>query len=179
MNILAIFRTSILRQQMASYLVIALFPSVILTWIISSMANYFMGQSVQRNLFVLADTKSAAIESYATAKLREINSLSRSLILADATIQLGKALKDNDGKRNGTAIKTITNEITPTLNHIVDTLKFKNLMILDLQHEVLFNLRSPLNMGAWLKTGPMADSKLAKAANRVSTLLQPEFSDFE
>ncbi len=179
MNILAIFRTSILRQQMASYLVIALVPSVILTWIISSMANYFMGQSVQRNLFVLADTKSAAIESYATAKLKEINSLSRSLIFADATIELGKALKDNDGKRNGTSIKTITKEITPTLNHIVDSLKFKNVMILDVQHEVLFNLRSPLNMGAWLKTGPMADSKLAKAANRVSTLLQPEFSDFE
>ena len=59
MNILTFFRKSILRQQMANYLAIAIIPSVMLTWIISSMANYFIEQNVQRNLFVLADAKSA------------------------------------------------------------------------------------------------------------------------
>lgn len=179
MNILAIFRKSILRQQMASYLAIAIVPSVMLTWIISGVANYFIEQNVQRNLFVLADAKSAAIESYANEKIKQVNSISRSLVFARVSENCEKALKQSQGNPETKAYQDIRSGISPEFNYMIDSLNFKNLIIVNNSHEVIFNLREPSKIGRWLLDGPLATSKLAKAVNRVSTLLQPDFSDFE
>lgn len=179
MNILTFFRKSILRQQMASYLSIAIIPSVMLTWIISGVANYFIEQNVQRNLFVLADAKSAAIESYANEKIKQVNSIARSLIFARTSENCVKALNLNKGTPDLKAYEDVRTGVSPEFNYMIDSLNFKNLMIVNHNHEVIFNLREPSRIGRWLLEGPMANSKLSKTVNRVSTLLQPDFSDFE
>ena len=150
MNILTFFRKSILRQQMASYLAIAIIPSVMLTWIISGVANYFIEQNVQRNLFVLADAKSAAIESYANEKIKQVNSIARSLIFARTIENCEKALNQNQGNSESKAYQDVRTGISPEFNYMIDSLNFKNLMIVNNSHEVVFNLREPSRIGRWL-----------------------------
>ncbi|MFM1800896.1 MAG: hypothetical protein RJA81_248 [Planctomycetota bacterium] len=179
MNILGFFRKSLFRQQMIGYLAMALVPSVLLTVLISSIAYDSIHQSVQRSLSIQADVKASALESYAFARIREINGFSREPLIAQATSQLQEIIKKSGFDSQHPDYLKVRNEIAPYLGFLLETMDFKDLMLVDNEHRVLFNLNNENQLGDWLQSVKFRSTNLAKTVERVSTLLQPNFSDFE
>lgn len=164
---------------MLGLMAMGLVPSILLTLIISSLANGSIGESVRRNLLLVADSKAGELENYAMARLQEINTISRDLNVARATGQLKQAWWANGGKGDPAVLKSTDLEFRPNFEYVAGTLGFNNMIIMDIEQRVLWSLNPPFKGGERLTDAHYAGTKFAAAAERASTLLQTDFSDFE
>ena len=63
--------------------------------------------------------------------------------------------------------------------NFVDSFGYSNAYLFDTDGTVLFQLKTDLDIGSNLLTGPLKDSELAEVFDRVRTLLQIEVSDYQ
>jgi methyl-accepting chemotaxis protein WspA len=180
MSVMTFFRKSILRQQMATFLIMALVPSVLLTFVATRMAMLSVEASVRRNLIVLGNAKASALETYAISRIREIELVAQSRSINDALTDYKKIAWAAAGKPIAPEALAATDaKYVQEFAFMSESLNFKNLVILDMNRQVLFSLKPPFRAGDRLELGMFATTKFGAAVEQVLTLLQTVFSEFE
>lgn len=179
MSILGFFRKSLFRQQILGYLAMALIPSVILTRTISFLAYMTISESVQRNLFVQADAKAAALEGFANSRIREINGLLNEPLITKATREISALMKQPGFNTKSPEFQKLSAESLPYMTYVLQSMDFQNMMLLDNDRKILLNIDSPELSGKNIQDTEYRNTKLLTTLDRVAKLVQPEFSDFE
>lgn len=180
MNLFRLIRKSILRQQMASFLTIALVPSVILTLVATRMAMLSVEESVRRNLIVLGNAKASALETYANARIREVNLTAQNRTVNDALMLCKKNVIAAGGDASKMRpLSEIDPKLVAELAFMTESLNFENMILLDMNQQVLFSLQPPYAPGDRLDQGNYRNTRFADSVEQVLTLLQTTFSEFE
>lgn len=180
MNLFRLIRKSILRQQMVSFLAIALVPTVILTLVTTRLAMISVQESVRRNLIVQGNAKASALETYANSRIREVNLASQNRTINDALRHSRKnALAGAGENPKPKPLAETDPKLVAELDFITESLNFSNLILLDMDKKILFSLRPPYSPGERLDQGAYRNSEFADSVEQVLTLLQTSFSEFE
>jgi methyl-accepting chemotaxis protein len=179
MNRLSFFSKSLMGKQMIGFLAMAIVPSVILTLIITRMSMISLRESIQRNLIVNADNKTSALESYAATRIRDVNAVCSGRTVVTAFIEMQNALKASNFDTKAESYQKSLKDHTNRIAKLINSLNFDDALLLDLNHQVIFNFQKPDRVGNWLEEPPYDQTNLTTTIERVSALLQPEFSDFE
>ncbi|MFM7130776.1 MAG: methyl-accepting chemotaxis protein, partial [bacterium] len=147
--------------------------------LITRMSMISIRENVQRSLVVHADDKRSALEYYAAARVRDVNAVTSGRTISTATIQ-AEEVTDRDGFRADTpAYQKLLSDHTSRIAKLIGSLNFEDALLLNKDQQVVFNLSNPAKIGDWLMQPPFDRTRLAQSVRRVSTILQPEFSDFE
>ncbi len=179
MNLLGVFRKSILRQQMASFLAIAMVPTVILTLVTTRMAMLSVEESVRRNLIVLGNAKASSLETYANARIREVNLAAQNRTVNDALRQCKKNFLAAAGDQSAKTLQQTDAKLVEEMAFLTESLSFDNVILMDMSKQVVFSLEPPFSPGDRLDQGPYRNSHFAESVEQVLTILQTEFSEFE
>ncbi len=179
MSIKHYFSKSLVRKQMAGFLCMAIVPSVVLTLLITRMSMISIRENVQRSLVVHADNKRSSLELYAAARVRDINAVTSGRTISSAMIDAQNALAKSGFNSKSPEFRKVLADHVPRVSKLIGSLNFEDAILLNQDQLVVFNLLNPDKVGDWLLNPPFNQTRLAKSLNRVATLVQPEFSDFE
>ena len=181
MNVFSIWsrlaRISISTQLLAWFLVLALVPCIVLTALISSLSNDSLTKTVRERLLAVSDAKTTQLETYIRERRGDLSVASRYPALVNRIPRLKEVLQK--GSVESPAYIELDRALRPVLANFIDSFGYTNAYLFDTDGTVLFRLKTDLDVGSNLTTGPLKDSELYEMFDRVRTLLQIEVSDYQ
>jgi methyl-accepting chemotaxis protein WspA len=170
-------RMSLSTQLLLWFLAMSLFPCAVLTALISYNATQSLKKSVRQQLLAIGDAKTAQLEAFIRERRADMNMASRITVLVDSMPRLSEA------RRKESLDSLVYLELTRPVRRLIDTFVssfgYSNAYLFDTDGTLLFQLKSDLDVGSNILTGPLKDSELAEVFDRVRTLLQSEVSDYQ
>ncbi len=174
---LALSRMSISTQLLLWFLVMSLLPCGLLTALISYSATQSLKKSVRQGLLAIADARMAQLESFVRERRADMNMASRTTVLVDSMPRLSEARRKES--IDSPAYLELSQPLRRFIENFVASFGYSNVYIFDIDGTLLFQLKSDLNVGSNILTGPLRESELAEVFDRVRTLLQSEISDYQ
>ncbi|MFO1418405.1 MAG: methyl-accepting chemotaxis protein [Methylotetracoccus sp.] len=169
-------RSSIAWRILFWFIVLASLPALILMLVTNKLSQDTLRENVRSELQHVALDKAERVETYAFERTRSAAVLGRVRRLAVAAESLQRFLVDPVKYAHDKAV--VDSEIRPLVNTFTENLGFVNLILFSPSGDVLLQTRPLLNFSGNLFQGPLRQSPLAKVVARVSTLLDPDISDF-
>lgn len=170
-------RRGIGSRILAWFLAISLIPCVTLAWLTYHLSSDSLEHTARERLLVIAANKANEVETLALERIHSVTELSRLRTFSDATPQFAKALAE--GGPDSPAYKTMAAEQAAYWNQLSEPFGYDNFLIVSPSGQILFRLKSGMDFGTNITTGPLKNSELANVFDRAGTLLQSEISDFE
>ncbi len=173
-------RTSIGGRLILWFLGIAVVSSGAIAWRLYEISIRALAQTYREQLTVIGLRKSSALETYAREQLRSLTVIGTRPSTAAAIRELGAALAKGGAKSS--VYRDAALGPTQLMESIAGIYGYPEMLLLSTTGEVVYAMRgglAGLESGTNLLTGPLNHSELSEMFERVSTLLQPEFSDFK
>jgi signal transduction histidine kinase len=179
-------RPTIASRLAAWFLLIALIPCGILTFLLYVISSFQIDQATRRNYLVIAESKTAQLEALAKEKIRSVEALSRSPTIVDATTSLAAAFSTTNlgaGRASNRAksptVGRLTAQYRNSLSLAAHAYHYQDFFLVAPSGQTLYNMNDPRAAGEFINEGPLRDSELANVFNRAKTLVQAEISDFQ
>lgn len=170
-------RISISTQLLFWFLGISLIPCGVLTALISYNATKSLKKSVRQGLLAIADAKTAQLESFVRERRADMNMASRTTALVESMPRLSEARRKEP--LDSPVYIALTQPVRHFVQNFVSSFGYSNAYLFDTDGTLLFQLKSDLDLGSNILTGPLKESELAEVFDRVRTLLQSEVSDYQ
>ena len=170
-------RMTIATRLLWSFLVMALVPLSIFTYLTYTTSDQLLRQEVANNLHAIADSKANQIETYAHERQRNVTTLARTPSIVNTFEPLERAfLEHGIGTPEYTAVE---NELRPFLSDYLEQSGYADVFLLSPSGDAIFSVRQGEDLGSNFYTGPNKDTALARVFDRAKTLLVTEVSNFE
>ena len=170
-------------KLVASFLLIALIPMAIVSYLNYYIAKQQMTERVVKKLLAASESKAAQIEGYFLEKKKDVTTLSRTPTIIDAMERFDKVFEN--GNRNGLRrldsleYEEVDRQVRPFLTYYQEATGFSDLFLISPKGDAVFSVNRGEDLGSNYKTGYYQHSELAKVFDHASTLLETEVSDFE
>jgi methyl-accepting chemotaxis protein WspA len=170
-------RVSINTQLLIWFLAISLVPCAVLTGLIGKSSVESLKKSVRQGLIALMDAKIAQLETFIRERRADLSMASRLAPLVDVMPRLSAVRRKES--LDAPAYLELARTVGPIMTNFCESFGYRDAFLFDTDGTVLFQLKSDLNLGSNLLTGPLKDSELAEVFDRVRTLVQSEVSDYQ
>src|SRR3989441_833871 len=169
-------RMTIATRLLWSFLVIALVPLSIVTYLIYTISEQALRAEVTNNLRAIADSKANQIDTYARERQRNVTALARMPSIVNAFEPLDQAFHDHGiGAPEYTAVE---NELRPFLSDYLAQSGYADIFLVSFSGDAIFSVRQGEDLGSNFYTAPNKDTELARVFDRAKTLLVTEVSNF-
>ena len=170
-------RMTIATRLLWAFLVMALVPLGIVTYLTYTISEQSLRQEVTNNLRAIADSKANQIETYARERQRNVTALARMPGIVNSFEPLDRAFFEHGiGAPEYTAIE---NELRPFLSDYLEQSGYADVFLISPSGDAIFSVRQGEDLGSNFYTGPNKDTELARVFDRAKTLLVTEVSNFE
>jgi signal transduction histidine kinase len=170
-------RMTIATRLLWSFLVIALVPLSIVTYLTYTISEQSLRQEVTNNLRAIADSKANQIETYARERQRNVTALARMPSIMNTFEPLDRAFFEHGiGTPEYTAVENV---LHPFLRDYLEQSGYADVLLLSPSGDAIFSVRQGEDLGSNFYTGPNKDTALARVFDRAKTLLVTEVSNFE
>jgi two-component system NtrC family sensor kinase len=169
-------RPNIATRLLLWFLVIALLPFTVVTYLIYITTVNTLTTEFQRSIVAVADSKTEQIEVYATETKNDVTALAQRPSLKEAMSQVDQM------STQGGPVTPAYDEIERQFRYLFAPLinvQYHNLILISAAGNVVFTMRQGKELGANLRSGPYRDSELGQVFARVKTSLKTETSDFK
>jgi serine phosphatase RsbU (regulator of sigma subunit) len=163
-------------QLLLWFILIALVPFAIVTYVAYARAESALRAEVTNGLFAIARRQVDAIGAVVRSHERNVTALSRLPATAEALLALERTLRQ-DGQESP-AYADVDRRFRPFLTSYVDALSYVDLALISPAGDVVFSVKRGAEFGTNLRSGPYRGTGLGQAFERANTLLVTEFSDY-
>src|SRR5919108_3386741 len=177
MKVLLMKRLTIATRLLCAFLVIALVPLSIVTYLTYTISDQSLRHEVANNLRAIADSKAHQIETYARAPEQDVTVLARMPARVNSFEPLERAFRDHG--LDAPEYTAIERELRPFLSEYLAQSRYADLFLITPAGDAMFSTRRGEDLGSNFYTGPNRDTELARAFDRAKNLLETEISDFE
>ena len=159
------------------FVFLSVLPSLVLLLAILGIARFDLEKAFNEKLTLLRKTRVLQLETYAQERLREIDLVSRTPVvaqaLADFTGSAGGAEIPAAGKANAAALNE---KYRPIFEKLIEPLGYPNMLLVSPQGEVVFRLRAGFEVGQTIKKAPLKGTALAAAIEKSMAAAPPAIS---
>ena len=169
-------RLSITTRLMIWFLAISLIPCSVLTLVNNYLSVRSLERSVRSQLASISSAKTTELDNFSRERRRNVAYLSR----APRTIQTTEVVSQSYTK--GVLTETARSqekEFHPVALNFLETYGYANLYLFAADSRLLYRVKSDLNVGEKLLSGPLKGTELAEVFERSKMLLQSEVSDYQ
>src|SRR5271157_4821037 len=171
-NWLSLDRLSITTRLMLWFLAISLIPCSVLTLVNNYLSVRSLQRSVRGQLASISSAKTIELDNFIRERRGDIAVLSQ----APRTIQ---TTEDLQGVLTEAARLQKQKEFQPTALNRMEAHGYANLYLFAADSRLLYRVKSDLNVGEKLLSGPLKGTELAEVFERSKMLLQSEVSDYQ
>jgi len=169
--------TTIATRLLWAFLVMALVPLSVVTYLTYTISEQSLRAEVTNNLRAIADSKANQIETYARERQRNVTALARMPSIVNAFEPLDQAFHDHGlGAPEYTAVE---HALRPFLSDYLTQSGYADIVLLSPSGDAIFSVRQGEDLGSNFYTGPNKDTELARVFDRAKNLLVTEVSNFE
>jgi methyl-accepting chemotaxis protein WspA len=168
---------SISTRLLLWFLALSLLPCAILTALISYNATQSLKRSVRQGLLAIADAKTAQLEIFVHERRADMSLAGRVNVMVETVPRLAEARRKSP--LDSPEYLELARPVRRFIENFVTAFGYMNGYVFDTDGTLLFQLKSDLNIGSNILTGPLKGSELAEVFDRVRTLLQSELSDYQ
>ncbi len=159
------------------FVFIAVLPSLILLIAIVWIARGELERAFNEKIILLEHTRVQELETYAHERLREIDLVARTPIVAKALEEYGSMAQGADNKAAGKVTSAQLNEkYRPIFENLIEPLGYPNLLLVSPQGEIVFRLRPGFEAGQSIKQSPLKGTPLAEAIEKSVSAPPPAIS---
>ena len=170
-------RMTIATRLLWAFLVMALVPLSVVTYLTYTIAEQSLRAEVTNNLRAIADSKANQIETYARERQRSVTALARMPSIVNAFEPLDQAFHDYGiGAPEYTAVE---HALRPFLSDYLAQSGYADVLLISPSGDAIFSVRQGEDLGSNFYTGPNKDTELARVFDRAKNLLVTEVSNFE
>jgi methyl-accepting chemotaxis protein WspA len=173
----SILGRSIATRLLFAFLVISLVPCGILTISISLLSTWSLEKSVRQGLLAISDAKTTQLEDFVRERKANMLSLGQAPTIIDGISRIEEVLQKTP--IGSPEYVQASSRLSLFLANTVEVSGYAGAYLFGPDGTVLLGLKSNLDIGSSLLTGPLKDSELAELFDRVRTLLQVEVSDYQ
>lgn len=159
------------------FVFIAVLPSLVLLLAILGIARFDLEKAFNEKLTLLQRTRVLQLETYAHERLREIDLVSRTPVvaqaLADYTSSAEGAKVPAADKANAAALNE---KYRPIFENLIEPLGYPNMLLMSPQGEILFRLRPGFEVGQSSKQAPLKGTPLAESIEKCVAQVPPTIS---
>lgn len=169
-------RSHIATRLLLWFLVLALLPLAVVTYLIYITTVNTLTAEFQRSIVAVADSKAEQIEVYATDTKNDVTTLAQLPSLKEAISRI-----DQTFTQSGLATPAYA-EVDRQFRYLFAPLtqvQYHDLALISTAGNVVFTMRQGKELGTNLQNGPFHDSELGQVFARVKTSLKTETSDFK
>jgi two-component system NtrC family sensor kinase len=163
-------------QLLMWFVVLALVPLVLATYITYRSSEQALTEEVTNNLFAIGQRQADRIERYPRERERSVTALGFSWAMSDPMTRLQAAFET--GGPDDPAYITLDREIRRFLAHYNASAGYEDAYFVSLQGRVVFSAGRQEDLGVDLRAPPFRDTELARVFERVLMLMSTEASDF-
>jgi len=168
-------RLGVATRLMLWFLAISLVPCIILTLVITRMSRNSLEENLHDRLVTVATFKWQELNNFVRERMGDLAVLSQITSTRAAFQELTKELVG--GEIAGAS--DFAQRSFPGFQLFCDVYGYENVYLFDVRGRVIFRMKSDINLGDGLMTGPLKDSELSDAFQRAKMLLQAVLSDFQ
>ena len=174
---LSLGRFGITTRLMLWFLAISLIPCSVLTLVNNYLSVRSLERSVRSQLASISSAKTVELDNFIRERRGNIEVLSQ----APRTILTTEELSANHAKGGTSAAARLQTEkeFQPTALNFLDAYGYANLYLFAADSRLLYRVRSDLDVGEQLLSGPLKGTELAEVFERSKLLLQSEVSDYQ
>ena len=165
-------RLSITTRLMIWFLAISLIPCSVLTLVNNYLSVRSLERSVRSQLVSISSAKTIELDNFVRERRGDIAVLSQ----APRTIQ---STEDLQGVLTESARLQKQKEFQPTAFNRMEAYGYANLYLFAADSRLLYRVKSDLDVGEKLLSGPLKGTELAEVFQRSKMLLQSEVSDYQ
>ncbi len=165
-------RLSITTRLMLWFLAISLIPCSVLTLVNNYLSVHSLERSVRSQLASISSAKTIELDNFVRERRGDIAVLSQ----ATRTIQ---TTEDLQGVLTESARLQKQKEFQPTALNRMEAYRYANLYLFAADSRLLYRVKSDLDVGEKLLSGPLKGTELAEVFQRSKMLLQSEVSDYQ
>jgi len=176
-NWLSLDRLSITTRLMLWFLAISLIPCCVLTLVNNYLSVRSLEQSVRSQLASISSAKTIELDSFIRERRGNIEVLSQ----APRTIQTTEEFSQGLAKGVFTEAARLQKEkeFHRTALNPMEAHGYANLYLFAADSRLLYRVKTDLNVGEKLLSGPLKGTELAEVFERSKMLLQSEVSDYQ
>jgi methyl-accepting chemotaxis protein WspA len=159
------------------FIFIAVLPSLVLLIAIIWIARGELESAFNEKLVLLDHLRVQELETYANERLREIDLVSRTPIVAQALDDFDRlsqgAENDSTGKSSSAQLYE---KYRPIFENLIEPLGSPNMLLVSTEGEILFRLRPGFEVGQSIKQAPLKGTPLADAIEKSIAAAPPSIS---
>jgi methyl-accepting chemotaxis protein WspA len=171
-NWFSLDRLGITTRLMLWFLAISLIPCSVLTLVNNYLSVRSLQRSVRSQLTSISSAKTVQLDNFIRERRANIEVRSQT----PRTIQ---STEDLQGVLTESVRLQKQKEFDPTARLVVEAYGYANLYLFAADSRLLYRVKSDLNVGEKLLTGPLKGTELAEVFERSRMLLQSEVSDYQ
>jgi signal transduction histidine kinase len=160
-----------------SFLVMALVPLSIVTYLTYTLSEQSLREEVTNNPRAIADSKANQIETYARERQQNVTTLARMPLIVHSFEPLKRAFFAHS--IGAPAYTAVADELHPFLSYYLAQSGYADVFLLSPSGDAIFSVRQGEDLGSNFYTGPNKDTELARVFDRAKTLLVTEVPSFE
>ena len=159
---------------------IAVLPSLVLLVAIIWIARGDLERAFKEKIVLLEQIRVQELDTYAKERLREIDLVSRTPIVAQALQEYAAEAQGAKDKAAGESTKAPLNEkYRPIFENLIEPLGYPNMLLMSAQGEILFRLRPGFEVGQTVKQAPFKGTPLAESIEKCLGQTPPTISSPE
>ena len=176
-NWLSLNRLGITSRLMLWFLAISLIPCSVLTLVNNYLSVHSLERTVRSQLTSILSAKTIELDNFIRERRGNIAVLSQS----PRTILTTEELARNQAKGGLTEAARLQKEreFLPTALNFLEAYGYTNIYLFAADSRLLYRVKSDLNVGDKLLSGPLKGTELAEVFERSKMLLQSEVSDYQ
>lgn len=171
-----VIKPAIATRLLVAFLVIALVPLTIITYLIFTTAENSLQAQVQSSLIAIAENKTKLIEQYALERQQDVTVLADVPEIAEAIEELETAFYQSGIESSDYELADAT--YRPFLEKYIQKLGYADLFLISQEGDSIFSVQRGEDLGSNYYTGPYKESELAQVFDSAKTLLTTGISDF-
>jgi len=170
-------KSKIATQLVVWFLLIALLPLTIVSYVLSQSSENALTKVITDNLFAITERQVHQIEAYFREKEREVLTLSRIPAVFNAMEKWDQA---TDTSKGHWAERALVDEgISAFLQFYQEISRYEDVLLISPEGLILFSTKSGEDGDSTYKPALSRSAELARAFDRAKTLLGTAISDFE
>ena len=159
------------------FVFIAVLPSLVLLIAIIWIARGELERAFNEKIILLEHVRVQELETYANEKLREVDLVSRTPIIAQALEDYGRLAQGAENQATGKSTSAQLNEQYRSIfDNLIEPLGYANMLLISPQGEILFRLRPGFEVGNSIKQAPFKGTPLADSIDKCLAQVPPTIS---
>ncbi len=159
------------------FAIIAVLPSLVLLTAIIWIARGDLERAFNEKIILLERIRIEQLEIYANERLREIDLVSRTPIVAQALEEFVSLAQgaENQGTSQSNSVQ-LNDKYRPIFENLIEPLGFPNMLLMSPQGEILFHLRPGFEVGQSMHQAPFKGTALAISIDKCLAQVPPTIS---